>query len=236
MASTYWPDANPIGRTFFFGGRDTIPVEVIGVVGDVRESGLENDPSPQMYFPAKSNLDINLALVVRGTGRTGALLNTITRAVRTVDPAQPVYNVRMMDDVIGASIAARRANTLLITLFGLLALLISALGVYAVTANAVSQRFREFGIRAALGATRASLLRLVGSELALVVGGGIVTGAAIAWAAARVMESLVYGITIHDPPTYATAPLLLIVAAAAATIVPAHRAMGVQPVEVMRAD
>jgi hypothetical protein len=166
MASTYWPDANPIGRTFFFGGRDTIPVEVIGVVGDVRESGLENDPSPQMYFPAKSNLDINLALVVRGTGRTGALLNTITRAVRTVDPAQPVYNVRMMDDVIGASIAARRANTLLITLFGLLALLISALGVYAVTANAVSQRFREFGIRAALGATRASLLRLVGSELA----------------------------------------------------------------------
>jgi predicted permease len=236
MASTYWPDANPIGRTFFFGGRDTIPVEVIGVVADVRESRLEQDPGPQMYLPAKSNMDINLALVVRGTGRPGALLNTITRAVRTVDPAQPVYNVRMMDDVIGASIAARRANTLLITLFGLLALLISALGVYAVTANAVSQRLREFGIRAALGATRATLLRHVGSELALVTLAGIAAGAAIAWAAARVMESLVYGITIHDPPTYATAPLLLIAAAVAATIVPALRAMGVQPVEVMRAD
>jgi predicted permease len=235
MASTYWPGQDPIGRTFFFGG-DTIPVEVIGVVADVRESGLEQDPGPQMYFPAKANLDVNLALVVRGTGAPGALLNSVTRAVRTVDPAQPVYNVRMMEDVIGASLAARRANTLLITLFGLLALLISALGVYAVTANAVAQRFREFGIRAALGATRAKLLGHVSSELAIVIAGGVLTGAAIAWAASRVMSSLVYGITVHDPPTFATAPLLLILAAAAATIVPAHRAMGVEPVEVMRAD
>lgn len=232
MATTYWPGLNPIGRTFQFGGNET-PIEVIGVVADVREGGLEQAPGPQMYFPGPN---LNVALVVRATGSTSSLLAMMTRAVHAVDPAQPVYNVRLMDDVIGASIAPRRANTVLITLFGVLALLIAALGVYAVTANAVAQRTREFGIRAALGASRGNLLAQVGNELSVVILMGVAAGALAAWAAARVMSSLVYGVEVHDLGTFAAAPLLLVLAAAIATLAPARRATRVQPVEVMRAD
>jgi ABC-type antimicrobial peptide transport system permease subunit len=189
-----------------------------------------------MYFPAKGSLGMNLAIVARGTGSPSALLAGLVEAVRTVDPAQPVYNVRTMDEVVGRSMASRKANTLLITLFGALALLIAALGVYAVTANAVAQRTREFGIRAALGATRGDLFRQVGGEMLIVVTAGVVAGAGLAWAASRVMKGLVYGIDVHDPGTFALAPIVLVAAALAATFIPARRAARVQPVEVMRSE
>ncbi|HEX9563260.1 MAG TPA: ABC transporter permease [Gemmatimonadaceae bacterium] len=235
MASAYWPDQDPVGRTFIFGGEDP-PVRVIGVVADVRESGLERDPGPQMYFPARANIDINMAIVARGAAGGGTLLGALTRAVRRVDPAQAVYNVRMMDDVIGASMASRRANTMLIALFGLLALVIAGLGVYAVTANAVAQRSREFGIRAALGATRGALLRHVGGEMAVVVVSGVLLGAALAWAVSRVMAGMIFGVTVHDTTTFVAAPLVLVLAVALATLVPARRAMRVEPVTVMKSE
>ena len=237
MADIYWPGADPIGRTFLFGG-DPPPLTVVGVVDDVREAGLEREPGPQLYLLAQRNLSANAAIVLRGNGTVSdaTLLAVLRQAVRTIDPAQAVYNVRMMDQVIGSSIAARKANTLLITLFGVLAVLIAVLGVYAVAANAVAQRSREFGIRAALGATRSDLLRHVSSEMVVVVTGGVLAGAAIAWAASRVMTGLVYGVTVHDAGVFATAPVVLALAALAATIVPARRAMRVQPVEVMREE
>ena len=237
MADIYWPDADPIGRTFLFGG-DPPPLTVVGVVDDVREAGLEREPGPQMYLLARRNISANVAIVARGAEGTSdaTLLAALRQAVRNVDPAQAVYNVRMMDQVVGSSIAARKANTLLITLFGVLAVLIAVLGVYAVAANAVAQRNREFGIRAALGATKSDLLRHVSGEMLVVVTGGVLAGAAIAWAASRVMTGLVYGVTVHDVGVFATAPLLLAVAAFAATIVPARRAMRVEPVEVMREE
>jgi predicted permease len=235
MAAAFWPDVDPVGRTFLFGG-DEPAIRVIGVVDDVREGGLERDPGPQMYFPARSNLDQNLALVVRGTGSATALLSAATAAVRRIDPAQAVYNVRMMDDVIGASLASRRANTMLISLFGLLALLIAALGVYAVTASAVAQRSREFGIRSALGATAGDLLRHVGGEMVTVIGAGVLGGAVLAWASVRVMAGLVYGVTVHDLGTFAVAPAVLVAAAVLATLAPARRAAQIEPVVVMKAD
>jgi ABC-type antimicrobial peptide transport system permease subunit len=235
MARTFWPGRNPIGRTFLFGG-DGPPVEVIGVVADVREGGLELEPGPQMYLPFRANADADLAIVARGSGAPAGLLAGLTRAVREVDPAQPVYNVRTMDQVVDASIAARKANTLLISMFGALALLIAALGVYAVTANAVSQRMREFGIRAALGATRSDLFRHVGGEMVVVVGGGIVVGAGLAWAASRLMQDLLYAVDIHDLRTFTGAPIVLVTAAIVATLIPALRAVRVHPVEVMRAE
>lgn len=235
MADVFWPGQDPVGRTFQFGG-DGPPVSVVGVVADVREAALDRAPGPQMYFPAKANLDINLALVVRGTSSPEALLAALPRAVRSVDPAQAVYNVRMMDDVVGASLAARRANTFLLTLFGCLALLIAALGVYAVTAHAVAQRTREFGIRAALGATHHHLLWHVAREMAVVVLLGVTAGTGVAWTASRVMEGMLYGVTAHDAGTFAAAPLALAVAALGAALVPARRATRVQPVEVMRGE
>ncbi len=233
MAETFWPGADPIGRTILFGGEPP-PVQVVGVVADVREAGLEKDPGPQMYFPARQNLGVNLALVVRGKAPPEVLLASMTQAVRRVDPAQPVYNVRMMDEVIGASRSSRRANTLLISLFGTLALIIAALGVYAVTANAVAQRSREFGIRAALGATRSELFRQVTREGLFVIVIGVAGGGVLAWAAARVMTGLVYDVSVYDVGTFVTAPIVLIATAMAATIFPARRAMRVEPAEVMR--
>jgi ABC-type antimicrobial peptide transport system permease subunit len=189
-----------------------------------------------MYLPVQRNLGANVAIIARGNGTVSdaTLLAAIRQAVRNVDPAQAVYNVRTMDQVVGASMAARRANTLLITLFGVLAVLIAVLGVYAVAANAVAQRTREFGIRAALGATQSDLLRHVGGEMVLVVTGGVLTGAAIAWAASRVMTGMVYGVSVHDAGVFAAAPAVLVLAALIATLVPARRAMRVQPVDVMR--
>jgi predicted permease len=235
MARIYWPNVDAVGRTFLFGGEGP-PLTVIGVVADVREAGLERDPGPQMYLLARRNLGSNVAIVLRGSGATGAVLAALRQAVRNTDPAQAVYNVRMMEDVVRASMAARRANTMLLTLFGLLAVLIAVLGVYAVTAEAVAQRSREFGIRAALGATRRDLLRHVGGEMIVVVTGGVLAGAAIAWATSRVMTGMVYGVTVHDPRVFAIAPVVLMLAALAATIVPARRAMRVEPVEVMREE
>jgi predicted permease len=192
MAKIYWPEVDPVGRTFLFGG-DPPPLTVVGVVADVREAGLEREPGPQMYLLANRNLGTNAAIIARGSGNLSdaALLAALRQAVRNVDPAQAVYNVRMMDQVIGTSMAARKANTLLITLFGVLAVLIAVLGVYAVAANAVAQRAREFGIRIALGASRADVLRHVSGEMIAVVTGGVFVGAAIAWAASRVMTGLV---------------------------------------------
>jgi putative ABC transport system permease protein len=235
FAATFWPDVDPIGRTFLFGGEEP-GYAVIGVVSDVREASLEQEPTPQMYLPIRSNLDMNTAIVVRGTLRPSDLLGAITQSVRATDATQPVYNLRMMSDVMGRSIAPRRANTILISLFAGLALFIAALGVYAVTANAVARRTREFGIRAALGATWRDLLVQVSTETAVMVSLGVTLGAMLAWGAARVMTGLVYGVDIHDAGSFAFGPAALVVVAIAATIVPARRAMRVEPAEVMRAE
>jgi predicted permease len=235
MAKTFWPNADPLGRTFRQAG-DTAHYVVVGIVGDVREAGLERKPKPQMYFSPHAAVRPDFALVARGTLEPRVLLAQLTDAVRAVDPAQAVYNVRMMDAVIGASVASRRANTLLISLFGVLALAISVLGVYAVTANAVAQRSREFGIRSALGATGRDLVRHIGGEMTWVAVAGVALGSCLAWALSRVMASLLYGVTTHDSATFAAAPAALVVAAVVATILPARRALRVNPADVMRSD
>ncbi|HEX7121848.1 MAG TPA: ABC transporter permease, partial [Gemmatimonadaceae bacterium] len=234
-AETWWPGRDPIGRTFAM-SRNSPPMTVIGVVADVREARLDRDPRPQMYFPMHAGLHYGAALVVRGTLPPATLMAQLREAVRTVAPSQAVYNVRMMEDVIGASVAPRRTNTMLIALFAGLALVLAALGVYAVVAYGVAQRSREFGIRAALGATGRDLLALVSSELAIVVAIGVAVGLAGAWAASRVMAALLYEVDPRDPATFAVVPLVLLLPAVVATLVPAVRAMRVNPTEVMRSD
>lgn len=233
MAEQYWPGLDPIARTFTWGG-DTTAIRVVGVVASVRESGLEREPPAQMFFPMRTNSQMHVALVARGTLPPQTMLSQLTAAVGAVDPSQAVHHVRMMSDVIGASVASRRANTLLIALFGALALMVSVLGVYAVTSYAVAQRARELGIRAALGATRRDLLRHVGGSMTSVALAGVVIGAGLAWSLSKVMSGLLYGVTTHDAFTFLAAPVALVLAVVAATLVPARRATRVNPVEVMR--
>ena len=235
MAKELWNGTDPLSRTFRWGG-DSVPITVVGIAADVREAGLERAVAPQMYFSIASQTPDNVAIVARGTLAPSAMLARITEAVRTADRSQAVYNVRMMDEVISGAIAPRRTNTVLITLFAALALVLSALGVYAVVARGVAQRWRELGIRAALGATGANLVALVSREIVRLVVVGVVLGVAGAWLLAKLVQSLLYGVDAHDPVTFVAVPFLLAIPASVAALLPARRAVRVSPTEVMRAD
>jgi ABC-type antimicrobial peptide transport system permease subunit len=157
-------------------------------------------------------------------------------AMRAEAPSQAVYNVKMMDDVLSKSVAPRRTNTMLIALFGALALILSAFGVYAVVSYSVAQRAREFGIRAALGAERGDILALVGGDMTRLVAVGLAIGLVGSWMLSRVLASLLYEVETHDFATFVVVPIVLLLPAAIATLVPALRAMRVSPTEVMRAE
>lgn len=234
MAKAFWPNVNPIGRTF----TSAMPgqITVVGVAADVRERTLESPNHIQMYFPIAETTVKGVTLVARSSRDPEALLASMRQAVRAVDPAQAIFNVRTMDDIVETSVAPRRTNTLLISAFAAIALLLSAVGIYAVVSFSVAQRRREFGIRCALGASGRGIVALVAREMALVAGIGLIVGVAGAWALSRVLSSLIYGVSVHDPATFLLAPLILLVPAAIAAALPARRATKVNPAEVMRAD
>ncbi len=217
VAAADWPGTSPLGRTFDDGaGRYT----VVGVVSDVHDQELGRNPLPEMYFPISQQVLPNVAVVARGSLAPEALLATIRTAVQRIDPSQAVFGERMMADVLGQSLAPRRTNTLLISIFAALAFILAAVGVAAVVSHGVARRHRELGIRAALGASGSNLLTLLSREMALVAVIGIGAGLAGAWALARVLSSLIYGVSIHDPVTFVAVPVLLLLAAAGRDIGP----------------
>ena len=239
MARRLWPGEQSLGRALLLRSRpagDPIAYRVIGVVGDVRELALEAEPVAQMYFPIHTETPANAALVARGSLPTAAMVRLLRDAVRAADRSQPVYNVRMMEEVVSASIAPRRTNTVLITAFAALALILATLGVYGVVAYSVTQRTPELGIRAALGASANRLVRLIAGEMLWVGAVAMTLGLGGAWAAARVLESLVYDITVRDAVTYAIALLVLLVTLTAGTLWPARRALHLNPMDVIRTD
>lgn len=235
MAERYWPGVDPIGRYLTWRG-DTARMTVIGIVDDVRERSLEREPQPQLYLPIDESSPRNLAIVARGALPPSVFLGRMTEALRSASPSQPTYNVRMMEEVVSASVTPRRTNTILIVVFAALALLMSALGVYAVLAYGVTQRSREFGIRAALGATGSDIVRLVSREMALLIAAGTAVGLGAAWGAGRVMTSLLYEVEPHDSVTFLAVPLFMLVPALFAMLVPVVRAMRVNPTSVLRED
>jgi putative ABC transport system permease protein len=236
LADKYWPGVTPLGRTFHFGGDTSHAYAVVGVVADVRESSLEDDLRPQLYFHVEEMGVASIAIVARGDLPGNALLARMRAAVREASPSQAIYNLRMMREVVAKSVAPRRTNTALIAIFGGLALVLSAFGVYAVVSYSVTQRSREFGIRAALGARRADILALVGGDASRLIMIGLAAGLAGAWMISRILASLLYEVDVHDFLTFALVPLVLIVPVALATRLPSLRATRVSPTEVMRAE
>lgn len=190
----------------------------------------------QMYSPITVRTPDNVAIVARGPLDGPALLARMAEAVRAVDRSQAIYNVNMMDEIVNNSVAPRRANTLLVSIFAIIALVLSAIGVYAVVSHGVAQRTRELGIRTALGATGRDLMSLVARDMLWVTAAGLLVGIAGAWALAHVMESLLYGVASHDLAKFVVVPIVLALPAAVATLVPARRAMRVNPADVMRED
>lgn len=236
MAHDLWPNQNPIGKRIQLLDRSGGFRTIVGVVGDVRERKLDQQAHWQMYYPVHEDAPEHVGLVVRGSLPKAQLLVAVREAIRELDPNQPVHTIRSLNDLRRDSVSTRRANTGLITAFGVLALMLAAVGVYGVVAYGVTLRSRELGIRAALGADRRALLTLVLREGLLVAVVGVAIGVAGALALSRVIRGLLYGVEPNDPIAMAGAALALLLPVIGATLIPARRASQANPVEVMRAD
>ncbi len=233
-----FPGENPLGRRIRMGG--DMKLEIIGVVGAVHQAGLDQEPLAEVYLPYAGaegdygELLTDAALVVKTAGSPGALAPDLRRAVRAVDPGVPLYKMLTMEQVISDSLASRRLNLWLLALFAGIALALSAAGLYGVISYLVAQRTREIGMRMALGAQARDVIRLVmrqGSRLTLV---GIAVGAAGALALTRGLESLLDGVSAHDPLTFLSIAILLAAVALFASWLPARRAARVQPIVAIR--
>jgi ABC-type antimicrobial peptide transport system permease subunit len=211
---------------------------VIGVVGDVKEMGLEAPPKAEMFFPFQHLPDMlwNMPrdLTVRTTGNPMSLVASVRQAVWSVDPAQPISNVRTMDEILSEEVAQRRIGMTLLAAFAALALLLASLGIYGVLSYAVTQRTQEIGIRMALGANRQAVLRLVMADGMRLAVAGVAIGLGLSFALTRLMTGLLFGVSASDPRTLAGVTLLLTAVALVACYVPARRATKVDPMIALR--
>jgi ABC-type antimicrobial peptide transport system permease subunit len=193
------------------------------------------DPTPQLYLPLEQNYATQVTVQVRVAGDPDALLGSVRRELQAIEPTMPLLNVNTYRTVVGISLWAPRMGASLLSVFGLLALVLAAIGLYGVMSYSVGQRTREIGIRMALGAGTGDVRRMIvrqGLALAL---GGVVVGLAAAFGLSRLVTSLLFGITGVDVLTFATVPALLLGVALVATLLPAFRASRVDPVESLRA-
>lgn len=248
MAKQYWPDGNPlegrlvIGRGGMREFATEVERQIIGVVGDTRDGGLNNTPGPAMYIPQAQVPDpvnaLNVRIgpmswVVRTRGEPYLLSTEIQEAIRQAS-GLPVTNVRSMEDVVVRSISRQRFNMWLMTVFGLSALLLATIGIYGLMAYSVEQRTQEIGIRLALGANATQLKNMVvlqGMRLAIA---GVVIGLASAFGLARLVQTLLFGVSTRDPLVFVGVPLLLTAVAYLAVWLPARRASKVDPIVALR--
>jgi predicted permease len=231
LARRYLPNEDPVGR-------QTDRGMIVGVVGDVRTSRLDRPPTPEIYYSFAQNpaatSDAGVSLVVSAESRPEAVVKAVTGAIHEVNPHQVVYDVKTMPRVIANSLADIQLYLWLLGLFASLALLLAVSGVYVVISYVVTARTQEFGIRLALGAEGRQILRLVLGHSSGLVACGVVLGTAGALAVARLLKSLLSGVTSADPATFAAVAVLLSAVALAASLVPARRAMRVDPVVALK--
>jgi putative ABC transport system permease protein len=238
MARKLFPGQDPVGRrirtNIATGPMAPPPSTVIGVIGDVRHSGLEAEPAPEMYTWYLQNPPSNPFIVVRAAGDAASLATAVRAAVQAVDKNIAAYDIRPMAQVRSESVAQRRFVLLLVAAFGVLALVMAAAGVYGVMALIVSERTPEIGIRLALGAQPMQVLRAVAFQGLTLAVAGVIVGLLLAAALAPLVSTQLYGVRTLDPPTMAAVPALLLAIAALACIVPARRAMSIDPVNALR--
>ena len=231
LVRKYFPHENPLGQHLVMGK----PLEIVGVVADAKLYGLDTPVEPAVYLPqAQAPGNSAMAIVVRTEGDPAALTAAVRREILRLDPEQPVSNVRTMQTVFADSLTLRRVSMMLLMVFASLALTLASVGVYGLTAYAVSRRTHEIGLRVALGASQSHILRLV-------VGRGLITsliGSAVGVGAAllltRGLAGMLYGITPRDPLVFAGVPLLLIAVSVLASYVPARKATRIDPLVALR--
>jgi putative ABC transport system permease protein len=239
-ARRYWPNDDPIGQRISIGA-DADWREIVGIVGDTRHEGLDADADPAAYLPQRQRFESlgagferAIVLVVRTTGDTASVTPLLRTAVSNVDRQVPIGVVRRMDELIGDSIAPRRLNFVLVSAFAVVALALTAAGLYGVMAYLVTQRTREIGVRMALGASRTQVLRLVLREAGSMTLLGIGIGVAGALALTRFMATMLFGVSAADPLVYVSMALLLAFVALLAVAVPSSRATRIDPLAALR--
>ncbi len=236
FARIYFPNENPLGKklSFAFPPDTGVPRQIVGIVGDVRDVSLGDDPKPMMYVPFTQAPFAGAVVVVNSPMSLSSVAAAIRRDVAEIDKDLPVSDIASMPDILDSSVAQPRFRTFLLALFAAMALVLAATGIFGVVSYSVACRTHEIGIRVALGASRRVILRLVSREALIVISAGIVLGAAGALAVSRILGHLLFGVSAVDPLTLVSVAIALAATAALAAYVPARRAMSVDPMIALR--
>jgi putative ABC transport system permease protein len=232
----YFPNEDPIGRRFVFDGEEKIAREVVGVVADVRRNGLDVDVQPEMYVSHVQNPERRLNVVIRDVHDASQLTQAARAEIKAFDPNQIIWRAQTLEDLLSTSVAPRRFNMLLLGVFAGVALVLAAVGLYGVMSYSVSWRTHEIGIRMALGAERADVLRLVVRQGMTMTVIGLALGLTGAFLLSRVIAGLLYGVSAKDPLTFAGVSIVLLAVALLACLLPARRATRVNPIVALRTD
>jgi predicted permease len=234
FAQRFWPNSDPIGKHLWF--HDQKPISIVGVVGVVKQYGLETDDKIATYFPQLQYSDPRMFLAVRTSSETGGLASAVLSEIHAVDPDVVVYGIRTMQERLYDSLARQRFSSTMLGAFAVFALLLAAIGLYGVMSHLVTQGTHDIGVLVALGARPGNIVGLVVRQGMLLTGIGIVVGLACAIALTRVMASLLFGVSATDLLTFAAVPGLLAAVAFAATAIPAWRATRVDPMVALREE
>jgi predicted permease len=237
-AKKYWPNGSAIGKRIGYPWPSPW-ITIVGVVPDVRQDSLRDTLNTSIYVPwqQRSRMSsIEMWVIARTTGDPAAMGGTIRSIVREIDRTVAVSDVRTMDEILSHSVQRDRFILILVGLFALAALLLGAVGIYGVMSYLVSQRTQEMGVRIALGASTGSVVSMVVRRAALMAGAGAVAGVVMALWATKPLGAFLYGVSATDPLTYASVPVVFLLVALLASLVPARRATRVDPVRALRAD
>jgi putative ABC transport system permease protein len=239
LARRYFPSVNPVGRRLRDGGPerpDNPWMEIVGVVGDVKYSGLDAAAEPAFYLDYRQSPHTRRFVVLRAGSDPQALVSSIRAAVAAIDEDLPIGRFFTMDELLAASVAAPRFRTALVSVFAVVGLLLAAIGIYGVMAYAVAERTHELGLRVALGATSRDVMRLVLVEALALAAAGLAIGLLAAFAATRLITTLLFGVAPTDPATFASIAAVLLGTALVASYAPARRATRVDPMAALRCE
>jgi predicted permease len=237
MARKLFANMDPLGQHVRIGSAPNGPwMTIVGVIGDVRHAGLEEEPQPELYSTYLQAPPVAPFIVLRTTGDPAQLADTVRAEVRRIDKNLPLYDMRTMATLRSETVSTRRFILLIVGAFGVLALGLAAIGVYGVMSLIVSERTREVGVRLALGAEPAQLLTMVVGQATKLAAIGVAIGVTAALAMAPLLDSQLYGVASIDPITFISVPVALMLTAALAAAVPARKAMQIDPLAALRIE
>jgi putative ABC transport system permease protein len=234
LARRFWPDSDPLGGRLTMDWTPSVVAEVVGVVTNVKPETMQGEDWPTIYSPFDQRPSPYVNLVVRTSGAPMAVAASLQSEVRRVDPDQPLANLRTGDDIVANAVSEAHLDTLLLGVFGSIAFVLAAVGIYGVVCFDVGERVRELGIRMALGAQKGDVLGLIVGQAARLAGLGVALGVAGALVLTRLMASMLFGVTPRDIASYAAAAVALAAVALVASFVPARRATALDPVRALR--